>query len=142
MSDSAAKKTDALREVTEATIEKEIIKGVKSEVLEIYEEILTTVWDRMVPTLGVITVRTIMERAIFLTTDKHSFIDQLTITEKGLNFNQIQKYSQKENEDQKAYREAFKDFFANLFDILAKVTGNVLVQQLMKEVDGKMGGFK
>ena len=51
-------------EEVEATIEREVDRGVKVEVIDIYEDILTTIWEKIAPTLGNITVRTIAERAV------------------------------------------------------------------------------
>jgi hypothetical protein len=38
--------------------------------------------------------------------------------------------------DKENIKDGFKDLIANLFDILAKLTGNILVDQLLKEVKG------
>ena len=44
-------------------IKKGIALGIRAEVADIYEDIFKTIWERITPTLGVITVVTILQRA-------------------------------------------------------------------------------
>ncbi len=121
------------KEVQEA-IEEKIDTGVKEEVVDIYDDLMKTVWGKITPTLGVVTVSTIVERAIFKTSQKHSIITALEITGEGVEFGVLK--SRIGERERGKLREAFKEFIANLFDILAKLTGNILVNQLLKEVEG------
>ena len=107
---------------------------IKTGVLEIYEDLLRTVWAKIVPTLGTVTVVTIVQRAIDRTAQDHQVLTYLTVTDTGLSFDRINEHLGEEERTE--LREAFKDLIANLFDILAKLTGNILVKQLIKEVDG------
>ncbi len=107
---------------------------IKTGVLEIYEDLLRTVWAKIVPTLGTVTVVTIVQRAIDRTSKEHAVLAYLTVTDAGLSFDKIGEHLGEEERGK--LREAFKDLIANLFDILAKLTGNIIVKQLIKEVDG------
>ncbi len=107
---------------------------IKTSVLEIYEDLLRTVWAKIVPTLGTVTVVTIVQRAIDRTSKEHAVLAYLTVTDAGLSFDKIGEHLG--DEERVELREAFKDLIANLFDILAKLTGNIIVKQLIKEVDG------
>jgi hypothetical protein len=112
----------------------QVSSEVKAGVLEIYEELLGTVWAKIVPTLGTVTVVTIMQRAINRTAARHPAIKLLTLGDSGFSFSAI-------NAGIEAYekvelKNAFKELIGNIFDILAKLTGNILVQQLIKEVEG------
>lgn len=113
---------------------KGIENQIKTGVLEIYEDLLRTVWAKITPTLGTVTVVTIVQRAIDRTSKEHPVLTYLTVTDAGLSFDKISK--QLDAEERTEMREAFKDLIANLFDILAKLTGNIIVKQLIKEVDG------
>lgn len=112
----------------------EIEGQIKNSVLEIYEDLLRTVWAKIVPTLGTVTVVTIVQRAIDRTGKDHPVLNYLSAAENGLSFDLIREHLG--DEERVELREAFKDLIANLFDILAKLTGNIIVQQLIKEVDG------
>ena len=107
---------------------------IKTGVLEIYEDLMRTVWAKIVPTLGTVTVVTIIQRAIDRTGEDHQVLNYLIVTDTGLSFDRIREHLGEE--ERAELREAFKDLIANLFDILAKLTGNIIVQQLIKEVDG------
>ena len=120
------------KEVQEA-IEEKVDTGVKEEVVDIYDDLMKTVWGKITPTLGVVTVSTIVERAIFKTSQKHSIITALEITGEGVEFGVLK--SRIGEKERRQLREAFKELIANLFDILAKLTGNILVNQLLKEVE-------
>lgn len=118
----------------QASIANQVSTEVKSGVIEIYEDLLRTVWAKIVPTLGTVTVVTIMQRAAGRTAARHPVLGELTVSEAGFDFTAIKvKIKQ---EDKEELKNSFKELVANIFDILAKLTGNILVQQLMKEVEG------
>ena len=122
-------------EVADKVLNERIRQARKEEVLEIYEELLQTVWDRILPTLGRVTVMAIMERAIVLTKDSYPIVDRLEVTPQGLSFEDLRR-SMSESELE-VIREALRELVADLIDILAMLTGDILVQQLIKEIDGR-----
>lgn len=107
----------------------------KEEVIEIYEDLLQTIWNRIMPTLGRVTVTAIMERALVLTAEKYPVIHHLEVRAAGVSFDVLR---QRLGEEEKlAMRDALKELIANLIDILAMLTGDILVQQLLKEIEGR-----
>ncbi len=108
--------------------------GDSGKIIEIYDDLLQTVWDKILPTLGIVTVMTITERAIAKTEKKYSFMGALKVTEKGIAFTDGITLLSSQNDEN--LKNAFKVVVCNLFDILAKLTGNILVNQLMREVEG------
>ncbi len=121
-------------EEVEATIEREVDRGVKVEVIDIYEDVLTTIWQKIAPTLGNITVRTIAERAVFLASEQHPLLKSVAVTDEGFDFTELK--TRIDEKGRANIREGFKEIIANLFDILAKLTGNIMVDRLLKEVEG------
>ena len=121
-------------EEVEATIEREVDRGVKVEVVDIYEDILTTIWEKISPTLGNITVRTICERAVLLTSERHPLLKSVAVTDEGFDFKELR--TRIDEKGRANIREGFKEIITNLFDILAKLTGNIMVDRLMNEVAG------
>jgi hypothetical protein len=118
----------------EATIERRVDRSVKAEVVDIYEEILVAVWAKILPTLGKTTVRTIAQRVLHLTAQSYVILDSMTVTDDGFDFTTLKE--RVDEKDKAAIREALKELIVSLFDILAKLTGNVLVERLTREIDG------
>lgn len=121
-------------EEVRASVAGQVNAEIKSSVIEIYEDLLRTVWAKIAPTLGVVTVVTIMKRAVSRTAAKHAVLNDLSVNDSGFVFNEIK--AKLKGEDKEELKNSFKELVANIFDILAKLTGNILVQQLMKEVEG------
>lgn len=115
------------------TIRDEVSRGVKKGVLEIYEDLLINIWDRILPTLGGLTVATITRKAIAKAGVKYPIIEQLEVGEDGVSFASLRETAAADEHD---LRDALKEVISNLFDILAKLTGNILVTQLMREIEG------
>ena len=122
-------------EVAEKMIAERVSQARKEEMLEIYEDLLQTLWNRILPTLGRVTVMAIMERSLALTSEKYPLIGHLQVTNEGVSFGALsQRMGEEEREE---IREALKELVANLIDILAMLTGDILVRQLIKEIEGR-----
>ena len=120
----------------QAAIRDGIEVGVKTEVVEIYEDLLHTIWDKIAPTLGTVTTAAILKRAVHRTKTEYSLFDYLQVTpEEGLVFDELKSHIGEK--DSEALMSGFKELIANLFDILARLTGNILVGELMKVIEGK-----
>ncbi|AOW99316.1 MULTISPECIES: hypothetical protein [Moorena] len=107
----------------------------KEEVIDIYEDLLTTIWDRIMPTLGRVTVVSIMERSLALTAEKYPLIGYIESSAEGVSFEVFRK--KVSPEQRLLIREALKELVTTLIDILAILTGDILVRQLLKEIEGK-----
>jgi len=64
-------------EVAEKMVAERVSQARKEEVLEIYEDLLQTIWNRILPTLGRVTVMAIMERALALTKETYPLMSHL-----------------------------------------------------------------
>jgi hypothetical protein len=117
----------------ELNIERRINSEVRKNIVEVYQDLLQTIWEKMLPTLGVITVVAITKRSVIKAGEKYPLIANLIVSEEGISFEAIkERIKQGDKEEIKA---AFKHLIATLFDILAKLTGNILIGQLVKEID-------
>ncbi len=121
----------------EMSIAEQVSSQVKSEVVDIYEELLINIWNKIVPTLGQVTVSAIFDRAIHRTIKSHSFIEYLKVNRSHLDFTQLREHLTER--DKTNIKDGFKDLVTNLIDILAKLTGNILVNVVMQEVEGFAG---
>ncbi len=107
----------------------------KEGVLNIYEDLFQTIWGKIVPTLGAVTTAAILKRAVHCTKSEYAVLDYLQVTEQGLVFDELR--SHLGEKDRQLVLSAFKELVANLFDVLARLTGNILVDELNKLVEGK-----
>ncbi|MEQ8995225.1 MAG: hypothetical protein RID53_01825 [Coleofasciculus sp. B1-GNL1-01] len=105
----------------------------KEEVLEIYEDLLGTIWHRILPTLGRVTVIAIMDRALAITQDDYPLIEHLHTTAQGIDFEPLRQ--RLGEEERLLLRDALKELIANLIDILAMLTGDILVRQLLRDIE-------
>jgi len=119
------------------SIADQISSHVKSEVVDIYEELLINIWNKIVPTLGQVTVSAIFDRAIHRTIKQHPFIEHLQVNRSHLDFTELR--ASLAERDKTNIKDGFKDLVTNLIDILAKLTGNILVNVVMQEVEGLTG---
>lgn len=119
-----------------AESESGVAAGIRENIVDVYQDLFDTIWKNITPTLGAITVATIVERAIRRTAVEHQMIGLLTVNHHGVDFTQFKRAAG--DSDQVALREGLNLLVANLFDILAKLTGNVLVDELMKVVEEKL----
>lgn len=125
----------SVEKVVQERVDREKNIARKEEVLEIYEDLLQAIWNRIMPTLGRVTVMAIMERALVLTAEKYPLIKHLEATAEGVSFEILR---QRLGEEQKpVLREALKEVITNLIELLAMLTGDILVRQLLKEIEGR-----
>jgi hypothetical protein len=71
------------REVVEKMVAERVMRARREEVLETYEDLLSTIWNRIVPTLGQVTVLAIIKRSLALTEQHHPIISALVVTGEG-----------------------------------------------------------
>lgn len=121
----------------EMLVEERINHARKEEILDIYEELLVTIWNRILPTLGQVTVVAIVERALVITARKYPQIRYLRVLNHGIDFSELRQHA--DESARESLREALKDVLTKLVDILAALTGDVLVRQLIKEFEGDRG---
>ena len=118
------------REETKTTQEQvETIR--KEEVVDVYGDLLQKLWNKIVITLGIVTLKAIMRRSLVMTAQRYDFLSQLEITDEGLDLATFKaSVSEQERENMKA---GFEELILNLFAILAELTGEVIVNKLFKE---------
>ena len=124
-------------EVAEKMVAERVSRARKEEVLEIYEDLLSTLWNRILPTLGRVTVAAIMERALAMTEETYPALGRLQVTNDGVAFDQLRVRVGMGEEERGMLRDALKELVANLIDILAMLTGDILVRKLMIEIEGR-----
>jgi len=126
-------KYNLTKELFEKTIQEKVDQARKDEVLKLFEDILMTVWNRLIPILGKMTVTMIFKRSLDMTLDKYSIIENLKIHEEGLVFQE--QSNNISDKDFKELKNSLMEYIANLIDILATLTGNVIVNKLFADFE-------
>jgi hypothetical protein len=97
-----------------------------------YEERLVCLWERAVTTLGIHTVRVLLDRAIGQTTQRHPNIALLHHDASGLSFDALEEsYATRPQEEIAA---AFDDLSAEMLLILARLLGRETAQRLVEDL--------
>lgn len=130
-----AEKKEETAEIVEKLIEAQVKQTRKEEVLDIYEGLLQTIWNRILPTLGGVTVVAIMERAIALTKPKYPLAGYLQVKSKEVDFSKLKERVIEEKQED--IQRVLKEVVANLIDILTMLTGDILVHKLLGEIEKK-----
>jgi len=110
-------------------------QGHKEGVLEVYEDLIGTIWSQILPSLGWITAMAVMERALTLTQEQYPLVEHLKVTRNGLNFVKLR--GRIGDETLEDLKEGLKEVVVNLIDVLAMIAGDVLVKGLLQEIEKK-----
>ena len=65
------------------TTQEEVETIRKEEVVDVYGDLLQKIWNKVVITLGIVTLKAIMRRSLIMTAQKYDFLEQLDITDIG-----------------------------------------------------------
>ena len=97
------------------------------DTLAVYEESLVSLWERLVTTLGIHTVRVLLARAIWQTAQRHPDIALLQHDDGGLTFDALEtRYATRPQAEIEA---AFHDLSTELRLVLARLLGREMAQQ-------------
>ncbi len=103
----------------------------ENAILTIYENLMQIVWQRLLPTLGKFTVTTILKRSIEMSESKYPILTLIEIKD-DLEFENLR--FQLKEEEHPNISDAFNDLIVNLIEILASLTGEVIIQKLLEEM--------
>jgi hypothetical protein len=103
----------------------------KEEVVDVYASLLDKIWQRALPILGIVTVRAIYRRAIHVTARSHALLGSLTAGDNGLNTAEMRE--RVGEGEKKVIRQGFEELILNLFELLAELTGEAIVNKLFAE---------
>jgi hypothetical protein len=115
-------------------VEEWVNRASQDDLLDIYEALLTTIWNRIIPTLGRVTVVAIVERALVVTTRRYPQIRYLRLLGHGIDFSALRQHADETSHE--ALHESLRELVTNLVYILAMLTGDILVRQLIKDLEG------
>jgi hypothetical protein len=117
----------------EDIIREKVAEVKKEEILKVYEDLVMNIWNRLVPTLGNFTVKAVMKRSLNMSRENYELLSFLEVKE-GICFTCLTDHLK--NNDYEDTKEALKEFITNLIDILATLTGNVIVTEIIQEIGG------
>ena len=106
----------------------------KQEILTIYAELLDGIWQRIIPTLGRMTVVAIVERALRVSARQHRILLHVVVTrDNGIDLGPVREHTLVIPRDE--LHGAFKDLIVNIVDLLVMLTGDLLVRHVVADID-------
>ncbi|HVW00107.1 MAG TPA: hypothetical protein VHB77_07200 [Planctomycetaceae bacterium] len=133
MSNSASDQD--IQQAAERIVQQRVGLARKEEVIAVYNDLIQTIWDRLTPTLGRVTVAAIMERSLAATVERYRFMRNLRVTREGMTFDALREHLDDQERD--SIRDGMKDLITNLIDLLAMLTGDIIVRNLIREIEGE-----
>ena len=102
------------------------------ETLVHYQYLLYRLWQYSLPLLGRITTQVILERALTITQVKYPLIRDLKCNAEGISVEPLRKRT---SQAQLEYLcEALDEFSSNLIDLLALLTGEILLKRIVQDI--------
>ena len=106
------------------------------------EERLVSLWERLVTTLGIHTVRVLLTRALWQTAQRHPDLALLHHDESGLSFDALEMSYATRPQEVEGYgtrpleeiEAAFNDLFSELLLLLARLLGRETAQRLAEGI--------
>src|SRR5947208_15928395 len=96
----------------------------------LYEERLISLWERLVTTLGIHTVRVLLARALWQTAQRHPELALIQLDDAGLSFDALEKSPAAWPQGEAA----FNDLFSELLLLLARLLGRETAQRLAEGI--------
>lgn len=124
-----------IQQAAERIVQQRVRLARKEEVIAVYHDLVQTIWDRLTPTLGRVTVAAIMERSLAATVEHYPFMTSLHVTREGVSFDALREHLDDQERD--SIRDGMKDLITNLIDLLAMLTGDIIVRNLIREIEGE-----
>jgi hypothetical protein len=104
------------------------------QTVEIYEDILGAIWDKILPTLGTAAVEEICSSALYRTAEEYPLAELVQAKPTGLDLGELK--SRSAELDPVEVRQALTEVIGNIFAIIARLTGNALARRIMDNVPG------
>jgi len=121
------------RQRIEEFVAAQVASARKQEILTIYTDLLKDIWQRMVPTLGRMTVAAMVERAQRVTVRRHPILRHVIVTREGIDLAPVGAQMPMISRDE--LHDGLKEFIVNIVDVLVTLTGDVLIRQVVENLD-------
>lgn len=97
-------------------------------IVDIYTELLETIWSKTSTIVGSTTVATLLETALFEVTPRYPFLESLQVSPAGLDLSGFS--SGLEGLSSEEIRSGFEDLIAGLYAAFTILTGDVILRQI------------
>ena len=102
------------------------------QTVEIYEDIMSAIWEKILPTLGTAAVEEICNSALYRTAEDFPLAELIQAKPSGLDLSALKDRS--EELDPVEVRQTLTEVIGNIFAIIARLTGNALAKRIMDNV--------
>lgn len=112
----------------------------RDRVFPVCEKLLLTIWDRLEPTLGGYTVRVLFDRALGRAVADHPLLAHLDVSPAGVDCGSLRKAVDPSGNgptqaDADRLRASMHELIKLLFQLIAVLTGDIIVNRLLAEFD-------
>lgn len=114
-----------------------IVKS-KSELdLAFFDELFRSIWARIVPLLGIVNVRALLEHALEEVHERHPALNSLRVADDGLRLAPLKEAIKSGELKEKEVYTALREYVSSLIHLLAQLTGEVVSRQIIQIVHEK-----
>lgn len=106
----------------------------KEAEVELYEELFRSIWARIVPTLGVLNVRAMLEHALAEALPGHPILKEIKVREDGVRLMVLREAVKAGELNHDEVCAALREYLATLIHVLARLTGEVVSRQVKELV--------
>lgn len=101
----------------------------------IYHDIIMIIWNQIMPTLGATAVVAIVERSLDLTADEYPQLEVLSVDPDGVSLQHLS--PPVDPAEQERLCSAMKTFITHITELLAALTGTIIVRQVINELEAR-----
>lgn len=103
--------------------------------IDFFEGLFRLIWARIVPILGILNVKTMLEHALEEGRVRHPILCEVHVREDGIRLVALKQALRMKQVTPEDAREALRDYLASLVHLLARLSGNVVSDQVYTMVE-------
>lgn len=107
----------------------------QAEKLEFLDELFRSIWARIVPTLGVTNVRSMLTYALNEASTKYPLLKEVRVRDDGVRLDALHTEVKHGTKKPEEVYEALREYLATLIHLLAQLTGEVVSRQVRELIE-------
>lgn len=114
-----------------------IVKSKSGLDLVFFDELFRSIWARIVPLLGVVNVRALLEHALEEVHERHPALNSLRVADDGVRLGHLKEEIKSGKIKEEEVFAALREYLSSLIHLLAQLTGEVVSRQIIQIVHDK-----
>ncbi|MBI4133386.1 hypothetical protein HY478_02110 [Candidatus Uhrbacteria bacterium] len=103
--------------------------------LEFFETLFRSIWARIVPILGILNVKTMLEHALEEGRSHHPVLNHVRIREDGVRLVLLKQAVSAKKVSKEEVQEGLRDFLTSLVHLLARLSGDIVSTQVREVIE-------